>query len=115
VGRTRDPAVQKSVRRHFQRDPSKGVHPEEVVALGAALQAEALMQPSSQVLLLDVTPQSLGVAIAGGYNRVLIPKNTTVPTSVTETFHTSRDGPTTAKIMRLQGETRRAHRNQPLG
>jgi molecular chaperone DnaK len=85
------------------------------VALGAALQADALMQPSSQVLLLDVTPQSLGVAIAGGYNRVLIPKNTTVPTSVTELFHTSRDGQTTVKIMVLQGESELAHQNELLG
>src|SRR5215467_3383728 len=114
-GMTRMPAVQAAVKRHFQRDPSKGVHPEEVVALGAALQADALMQPSSQVLLLDVTPQSLGVAIAGGYNRVLIPKNTTVPTSVTETFHTSRDGQTTVKIMVLQGESELAHQNELLG
>jgi len=114
-GMTRVPAVQTAVRRHFQRDPSKGVHPEEVVALGAALQADALMQPSSQVLLLDVTPQSLGVAIAGGYNRVLIPKNTTVPTSVTELFHTSRDGQTTVKIMVLQGESELAHQNELLG
>ena len=114
-GMTRMPAVQRAVRRHFQRDPSKGVHPEEVVALGAALQADALMQPSSQVLLLDVTPQSLGVAIAGGYNRVLIPKNTTVPTSVTELFHTSRDGQTTVKIMVLQGESELAHQNELLG
>ena len=114
-GMTRMPAVQKAVRRHFQRDPCKGVHPEEVVALGAALQADALMQPSSQVLLLDVTPQSLGVAIAGGYNRVLIPRNTTVPTSTTETFHTSRDGQTTVKIMVLQGESELAHQNELLG
>ncbi|MGZ6133174.1 MAG: molecular chaperone DnaK [Myxococcaceae bacterium] len=114
-GMTRMPAVQKAVRRHFQRDPSKGVHPEEVVALGAALQADALMQPSSQLLLLDVTPQSLGVAIAGGYNRVLIPRNTTVPTSTTETFHTSRDGQTTVKIMVLQGESELAHQNELLG
>jgi molecular chaperone DnaK len=107
--------VQQAVRRHFQREPSKGVHPEEVVALGAALQADALMQPSSQVLLLDVTPQSLGVAIAGGYDRILIPKNTTVPTSVTELFHTSRDGQTTVKIMVLQGESELAHQNELLG
>jgi len=114
-GMTRMPAVQAAVKRHFHKDPSKGVHPEEVVALGAALQADALLQPTSQVLLLDVTPQSLGVAIAGGYNRVLIPKNTTVPTSTTETFHTSRDGQTTVKIMVLQGESEIAHQNELLG
>jgi len=71
--------------------------------------------PDSQVLLLDVTPQSLGVAIAGGYTRRLIAKNTTVPTSVTETFHTSRDGQTTVKIMVLQGESDIAHQNELLG
>ena len=108
------PLVQALVQRHF-KEPSKGVHPEEVVALGAAIQADALLRPDSQVLLLDVTPQSLGVAIAGGYTRRLIAKNTTVPTSVTETFHTSRDGQTTVKIMVLQGESDVAHQNELLG
>jgi molecular chaperone DnaK len=113
-GMTRMPMVQAMVQRHF-KEPSKGVHPEEVVALGAAIQADALLRPDSQVLLLDVTPQSLGVAIAGGYTRRLIAKNTTVPTSVTETFHTSRDGQTTVKIMVLQGESDIAHQNELLG
>ncbi|MGO8968272.1 MAG: molecular chaperone DnaK [Myxococcaceae bacterium] len=113
-GMTRMPLVQALVQRHF-KEPSKGVHPEEVVALGAAIQADALLRPDSQVLLLDVTPQSLGVAIAGGYTRRLIGKNTTVPTSVTETFHTSRDGQTTVKIMVLQGESDVAHQNELLG
>jgi molecular chaperone DnaK len=113
-GMTRMPMVQALVQRHF-KEPSKGVHPEEVVALGAAIQADALLRPDSQVLLLDVTPQSLGVAIAGGYTRRLISKNTTVPTSVTETFHTSRDGQTTVKIMVLQGESDIAHQNELLG
>jgi molecular chaperone DnaK len=113
-GMTRMPMVQSLVQRHF-KEPSKGVHPEEVVALGAAIQADALLRPDSQVLLLDVTPQSLGVAIAGGYTRRLIAKNTTVPTSVTETFHTSRDGQTTVKIMVLQGESDVAHQNELLG
>jgi molecular chaperone DnaK len=113
-GMTRMPMVQAMVQRHF-KEPSKGVHPEEVVALGAAIQADALLRPDSQVLLLDVTPQSLGVAIAGGYTRRLIAKNTTVPTSVTETFHTSRDGQTTVKIMVLQGESDIAHENELLG
>jgi molecular chaperone DnaK len=113
-GMTRMPMIQELVRKHF-KEPSKGVHPEEVVALGAAIQADALLRPDSQVLLLDVTPQSLGVAIAGGYTRRLIPKNTTVPTSVTETFHTSRDGQTTVKIMVLQGESDIAHQNELLG
>ncbi len=113
-GMTRMPLVHALVTRHF-KEPSRGVHPEEVVALGAAIQADALLRPDSQVLLLDVTPQSLGVAIAGGYTRRLIGKNTTVPTSVTETFHTSRDGQTTVKIMVLQGESDLAHQNELLG
>ena len=70
---------------------------------------------SSDVVLLDVTPQSLGVAIAGGYVRRLIPKNTTVPTSVTEVFNTSKDSQTTVKIMVLQGEADIAHQNELLG
>jgi molecular chaperone DnaK len=114
-GMTRMPKVVDSVKAYFKRDPCKGVHPDEVVALGAAVQASSLTQEESQVLLLDVTPQSLGVAIAGGYLRRLIPKNTTVPTSVTEIFNTSKDGQTTVKIMVLQGESEIAHQNELLG
>ncbi len=114
-GMTRMPRVQEAVKQYFRRDPCKGVHPDEVVALGAAVQAEALTNEASDVVLLDVTPQSLGVAIAGGYVRRLIPKNTTVPTSVTEVFNTSRDNQTTVKIMVLQGEAEVAHQNELLG
>ncbi len=114
-GMTRMPAVQDAVKGYFRRDPSKGVHPDEVVALGAAVQAEALTNDATEVVLLDVTPQSLGVAIAGGYVRRLIPKNTTVPTSVTEVFNTSRDQQETVKIMVLQGESDVAHHNELLG
>jgi molecular chaperone DnaK len=115
-GMTRIPKIQEAVKAYFRRDPSKGVHPEEVVALGAAVQAEALTNSAAtNVVLLDVTPQSLGVAIAGGYGRRLIPKNTTVPTSVTEIFNTSKDHQTTVKIMVLQGEDEVAHKNELLG
>ncbi|MBK7858640.1 MAG: molecular chaperone DnaK [Archangiaceae bacterium] len=114
-GMTRMPRVVEAVKKYFKRDPCKGVHPDEVVALGAAVQADALTSEESQVLLLDVTPQSLGVAIAGGYVRRLIPKNTTVPTSVTELFNTSKDEQTTVKIMVLQGEAELAHQNELLG
>jgi molecular chaperone DnaK len=114
-GMTRMPRVVEAVKKYFKRDPCKGVHPDEVVALGAAVQAEALTNEESQVLLLDVTPQSLGVAIAGGYVRKIIPKNTTVPTSVTEPFNTSKDNQTTVKIMVLQGEHEVAHQNELLG
>jgi molecular chaperone DnaK len=115
-GMTRVPKVQEAVKTYFRRDPSKGVNPDEVVALGAAVQAEALCHAeSTNVVLLDVTPQSLGVAIAGGYVRRLIPKNTTVPTSTTEVFNTSKDHQTTVKIMVLQGEDDVAHKNELLG
>src|SRR3990170_1979938 len=87
---TRMPRIVETVKKYFKRDPCKGVHPDEVVALGAAVQANALTSEEAQVLLLDVTPQSLGVAIAGGYVRKAIPKNTTVPTSTTEGFYTSK-------------------------
>jgi len=114
-GMTRMPRIIAKVKNYFRREPSKGVHPEEVVALGAAVQADALTQQESRVLLLDVTPQSLGVAIAGGYARKLIPKNTTVPTSTTEVFTTSKDLQTTVKIMVLQGESEIARENELLG
>ena len=114
-GMTRMPKVVEAVKHFFRRDPCKGVHPDEVVALGAAVQADALTSSDSDVVLLDVTPQSLGVAVAGGYVRRLIPKNTTVPTSVTEVFNTSKDDQTTVKIMVLQGEAEVAHQNELLG
>jgi molecular chaperone DnaK len=114
-GMTRMPKVQEAVKEYFRRDPCKGVHPDEVVALGAAVQADALTNEANDIVLLDVTPQSLGVAIAGGYVRTLIPKNTTVPTSVTEVFNTSRDGQVMVKIMVLQGESEVAHQNELLG
>jgi len=114
-GMTRMPRIMAKVKKYFRREPCKGVHPEEVVALGAAVQANALTHEESRVLLLDVTPQSLGVAIAGGYARALIPKNTTVPTSTTEIFTTSKDCQTTVKIMVLQGESEIARENELLG
>ncbi len=114
-GMTRVPKVIDAVKTYFRRDPCKGVHPDEVVALGAAVQADALTNEDSEVVLLDVTPQSLGVAVAGGYVRRLIPRNTTVPTSVTEVFNTSKDDQTTVKIMVLQGEAEVAHQNELLG
>jgi molecular chaperone DnaK len=114
-GMTRVPLIIEQVKKFFGREPSKGVHPEEVVALGAALQGHMLTQSAGQVLLLDVTPQSLGVAIAGGYTRTIIPKNTTVPTSATEIFNTVKDQQTTVKIMVLQGEHDIAYKNELLG
>ncbi|MCP3101271.1 molecular chaperone DnaK [Myxococcus sp. K15C18031901] len=114
-GMSRMPRVVEAVRNYFRREPCKGVHPEEVVALGAAVQAHALVAQESELLLLDVTPQSLGVAIAGGFVRRIIPKNTTVPTSATEVFATSKDFQRVVKIMVLQGEHDAAHQNELLG
>ncbi|HEY3446421.1 MAG TPA: molecular chaperone DnaK [Myxococcales bacterium] len=114
-GMTRMPSVARAVREYFGREPCKGVHPDEVVALGAAIQASALVEEHSNVVLLDVTPHSLGVALVHGYARTLIPKNTTVPTSATEMFSTSADFQTSVKIVVLQGESEIATKNEPLG
>lgn len=114
-GQTRTPKVQEAVKKLFGREPCKGVHPDEVVALGASLQADALVREESGMLLLDVTPQSLGIMIAGGYASILIPKNTTVPTSANHTFTTVKDGQTSAKILVLQGDEQRAEKNELLG
>jgi molecular chaperone DnaK len=115
-GMSRMPKIVETVRGYFRREPCKGVHPDEVVALGAAIQAHALAGGhEGELLLLDVTPQSLGVAIAGGFVRRVIPKNTTVPTSATEVFATSKDFQRTVKIMVLQGEHEVAHKNELLG
>ena len=114
-GMSRMPKIVEAVRGHFRKEPCKGVHPEEVVALGAAIQAHALVAQEGELLLLDVTPQSLGVAIAGGSVRRIIPKNTTVPTSATEVFATSKDFQRTVKIMVLQGEHELAPQNELLG
>ncbi|MFO0593801.1 MAG: molecular chaperone DnaK [Myxococcaceae bacterium] len=114
-GMTRMPAVSRAVETWFQRAPCSDVNPDEVVALGAAVQAEALVSAEQNVVLLDVTPMTLGVAIAGGYVRKLIPRNTAVPTQVTETFNTSRDGQTAVKIIVVQGESEVAAQNELLG
>ncbi len=117
-GMTRMPLVQASVAEHFGRDPSKGVHPDEVVAIGAAIQGAALMEealPGQRVVLLDVTPQTLGMMVAGGLMEPLIPKDTTVPTSRTKAFTTSRDNQTAVKILVMQGEGEQASQNELLG
>ena len=114
-GQTRMPAVQQLVRDTFGKEPHKGVNPDEVVAVGAAIQAGVLRGEVRDVLLLDVTPLSLGVETQGGVMTVLIPRNTTIPTSKTETFTTAADGQTSVEVHVLQGERPLASENKSLG
>jgi molecular chaperone DnaK len=117
-GMTRMPRVQRAVREFFGREPSRGVHPEEVVALGAAIQGHALAHPQSsesEVLLLDVTPQNLGIMVVGGYFQTIIPRNTTVPTQHSHIFTTSQDNQTSVRIAVLQGASEKAIENELLG
>ncbi|AUX19552.1 molecular chaperone DnaK [Sorangium cellulosum] len=103
-GMTRMPAVQAAVRDFFGREPNKGVNPDEVVAVGAALQGAALSGHVDEVLLLDVTPLSLGVETGGGVMYKLIPRNTTIPTEKSEIFTTSVDNQSFVPVHVLQGE-----------
>jgi molecular chaperone DnaK len=114
-GMTRMPAIQKAVADYFQREPSKSVHPDEVVALGAAIQGAALVEEKHEMILLDVTPHALGIMTFGSYFEELIPQNTTVPTSRTKVFTTSRDNQTAVKILVMQGESKKADENELLG
>jgi molecular chaperone DnaK len=114
-GMTRMPMVQRRVGEFFEREPCKGVHPDEVVALGAAIQGIALTQENSEMILLDVTPHTLGIMVVGGYFEELIPLNTTVPTSRSKVFTTIRDNQTAVKILVMQGESHRADENELLG
>jgi len=101
-GMTRMPLVQQKVRECFGLEPLRGVHPEEVVALGAAIQGAALFNEGSSALLLDVTPHSLGIMVHGGIVSVVIPQNTTVPTSKSHIFTTVKDNQTSVKILVLR-------------
>jgi molecular chaperone DnaK len=114
-GQTRMPAVQEMVKQVFGKEPHKGVNPDEVVAIGAAIQAGVLKGEVKDVLLLDVTPLSLGVETQGGVLTVLIPRNTTIPTSKTETFTTAADGQSSVEIHVVQGERPMAAENKSLG
>jgi molecular chaperone DnaK len=114
-GMTRMVKVQEAVREFFAREPCKGVHPDEVVALGAAVQGAALVDESKQMILLDVTPHSLGIMTFGSNFEELIPQNTTVPTSRSKIFTTSRDNQTAVKILVMQGEHEKATDNELLG
>ncbi|MGD0680114.1 MAG: molecular chaperone DnaK [Polyangiaceae bacterium] len=113
-GMTRMPAVQKAVRQFFGRDPHKGVNPDEVVAAGAALQGAALADEQLGVLLLDVTPLSLGVETGGGVSTVLIARNTTIPAEKGEIFTTSLDNQPFVPVHVLQGERKMAADNRSL-
>jgi molecular chaperone DnaK len=113
-GMTRMPAVQRAVREFFGRDPHKGVNPDEVVAVGAAIQGAALGGQIDEVLLLDVTPLAIGVETGGGVFTKLIPRNTTVPTEKSEIFTTSVDNQPFVPIHVLQGEREMAQDNRSL-
>jgi molecular chaperone DnaK len=113
-GMTRMPAVQKAVATFFGKQPHKGVNPDEVVACGAAIQAAALSGAIEEVLLLDVTPLSIGVETGGGIFTVLLPRNTTIPTEQSEIFTTSIDNQPQVPIHVLQGEREMAADNRSL-
>jgi len=113
-GQTRMPAVVEQVKRQFGKEPHKGVNPDEVVAAGAAIQAGVLGGEVKDILLLDVTPLTLGIETLGGVMTPLIQRNTTIPTSKSETFTTAADGQTSVEVHVLQGERPMAAENKSL-
>ncbi len=114
-GSTRIPAIQQAVKDFFKKEPHKGVNPDEVVAIGAAIQGAVLSGEVKDVVLLDVTPLSLGIETLGGVATRLIERNTTIPTSKSQVFSTAADGQTSVEVHVVQGEREMAANNRTLG
>ncbi|HSY35354.1 MAG TPA: molecular chaperone DnaK [Acidobacteriaceae bacterium] len=114
-GQTRMPAIQELVKKLFGKEPHKGVNPDEVVAIGAAVQAGVLAGDVKDLLLLDVTPLTLSIETMGGVATAMIPRNTTIPTKKSETFSTAADNQTEVEVHVMQGERPMAAQNRTLG